>query len=278
MDNQKHSHLLHSKLKSFLQKKHELSSSEKAQYKFSIDHCKECWQRWNVVRWDAAMQSKGVQELQLFLGEKFIPYYDSSWALANDWYQRNPQTQEEIEDFYRTTAHYIYNSLIFYESGDRDDLTGEMTYIFNTYAPKTVLDYGCGVGSDGLEMLELGAMVFFADYNIPDLNFLRWRLAHRGYVQDRDYQVIQMQSNTTVPSAELVWCVDVLEHMVHPLSILEAFTEETKVFAFFTDTDDKAGGRHPFHISYDLSELLKRLKKLGFSLQHEKSLQVWARE
>ena len=43
-----------------------------------------------------------------------------------------------------------------------------------------VLDYGCGIGSDGLALLEAGYEVEFADFDNPSTEYLRWRLSHRG--------------------------------------------------------------------------------------------------
>ena len=218
-----------------------------------------------------------MKELQEFLDKKFIKYFDSSWALAKDWYDRSPKTDSEIEDFYRNTPHYAYNSLIFYESGDREDLSSVIENLFEKYHPKTVLDYGCGIGNDGLQMLDYGAKVNFVDYNLPALNFLKWRLKKRGYKENTDYQVVELNQDTVFPSAELVWCVDVLEHMVDPFRILSVLSDETRVFAFFTDSDDKAGGRHPFHFSFDLQKLLNELEKIGFTCKEEGVFQVCTR-
>ena len=55
-----------------------------------------------------------------------------------------------------------------------------------------ILDYGCGIGSDGLLLLEAGYRVEFADFDNPSTAFLRWRLARRGFdapVHDLDVEV-----------------------------------------------------------------------------------------
>ena len=44
-----------------------------------------------------------------------------------------------------------------------------------------VLDYGCGIGSDGLMLLEAGYRVEFADFDNPSTAYLRWRLEQRGF-------------------------------------------------------------------------------------------------
>ena len=43
-------------------------------------------------------------------------------------------------------------------------------------ARRAVLDYGCGIGADGLLLLEAGYRVEFADFDNPSIEYLRWRL------------------------------------------------------------------------------------------------------
>ena len=43
-----------------------------------------------------------------------------------------------------------------------------------------MLDYGCGIGSDGLALIEAGYEVTFADFDNPSTRYLRWRLEQRG--------------------------------------------------------------------------------------------------
>jgi SAM-dependent methyltransferase len=278
MTSAEHKHLSYESLEYFLEHKKDFKHQKSIHFKKTIDYCKVCWEIWNKVRWDAALSSKGVDELRRYLGDAFVPYFDSSWALAKEWCAKNPQSPEEIAAFYRETPNYIYNSLIFYESKDREDLTQEMQLIFRSYNIASVLDYGCGSGNDGLAMLEQGAKVYFIDYNLPSLDFLRWRLQDRKYSEKKDYEIIPVHQGISYPSADLFWCVDVLEHMANPFTVLDIINEQTRVFAFFTDADDKANGRHPFHFAYNLANLTNGLQKLGFSHTNEGLLQIWVRQ
>ena len=45
---------------------------------------------------------------------------------------------------------------------------------------RRLLDYGCGIGSDGLRLQRLGYRVDFADFDNPSDAYLRWRLERRG--------------------------------------------------------------------------------------------------
>ena len=77
----------------------------------------------------------------------------------------------------------------------------------------SVLDYGCGIGSDGLILLEAGYRVEFADFDNPSAAYLRWRLDRRGLdapVHDLDREV---------PGGfDLAYALDVIEHVDDPFA------------------------------------------------------------
>ena len=71
-----------------------------------------------------------------------------------------------------------------------------------------LLDYGCGIGSDGLLLLEAGYRVEFADFDNPSTEFLRWRLERRGLdapVHDLDKEVPD--------GFDAAYAFDVIEHV-----------------------------------------------------------------
>jgi hypothetical protein len=78
-----------------------------------------------------------------------------------------------------------------------------------------VLDYGCGIGSDGLLLLEAGYRVEFADFDNPSAAYLRWRLERRGFeapVHDLD---------KGVPGGyDAAFAFDVIEHVLDPFAFL----------------------------------------------------------
>lgn len=78
-----------------------------------------------------------------------------------------------------------------------------------------VLDYGCGISSDGLMLLEAGYRVEFADFDNPSVAFLRWRLERRGFdapVHDLDKHVPD--------DFDAAYAFDVIEHVEDPFAFL----------------------------------------------------------
>lgn len=245
---------------------HVISPLERDGIKEHIDNCQECWQNWQKWRWDVAIEKPGLIELQQFLGAKFTKYHDSSWALAREWYARRRSQEQDIADFYQRTSHYLYNLTVFYESGDRRDFKRYFQSLYNI-GLRTVIDYGCGVGNDSLDLVDIGFTVTSIDYDSPSLDFFRWRLGKRGISQEQ-CQVLyveKIRSGTVdVPTAELFWAVDVLEHMLDPLEVFKYVTDATKAVCFFIDSDSQAGGRHPFHFEFPRSTFNEQLSLMGF--------------
>jgi GT2 family glycosyltransferase/2-polyprenyl-3-methyl-5-hydroxy-6-metoxy-1,4-benzoquinol methylase len=115
--------------------------------------------------------------------------------------------------FYRTSEQYLYDLTAFAMSGVKAPYR---RLLASLVAPGArLLDYGCGIGSDGLRLLERGYRVEFADYANPSTRFLRWRLVERGLsapVHDLD---------ATVPGGfDLAYAFDVLEHVDDPFALL----------------------------------------------------------
>src|SRR5947209_497340 len=126
-------------------------------------------------------------ELRAYLGEDFrldrLRRYqdtlDAEFAASDD-----------EADFYRTSKGYLYNLTAFAMTGTKLPYLRELTR--RVPPGSRLLDYGCGIGSDGLMLLEAGYRVEFADFDNPSTAYLRWRLEQRGLeaaVHDLDREV-----------------------------------------------------------------------------------------
>ncbi len=239
-----------------------------------LDSCKICWDLWNKVRWDNAELGKGLLELKEYLGDSFKEYFDSSWALAKEWNKKNPTTSSEIAEFYKTTQNYLFNLVIWHESGDREPFSKELQKLLKKFKLDSVIDYGCGVGTDSLFLIESGIPTFMVDYISPTTDFLQWRLNKRNL----EGKFIDVETLTELPEADLFWAVDVLEHLPDPTRVVNMLNPKTKVFAHRSQFNDQAGGRHPCHIvNFEEQKLINMLKEKGFTNIPWKNLSVWVK-
>lgn len=239
-----------------------------------LESCKACWSLYNRVRWDRAKLNEEFWELKEFLGSKYCEYFDSSWALANEWNDEARETKKQIDDFYRTTEHYVYNLFIWEASGQRPDYVDMAAKHIGKLGLHRILDFGCGIGTDGLKFIELGYDVTFHDFEGPSRNFLQWRLNYRNQI-----------ANFSSPDAiiretefDLIWAMDVIEHIKNPIEVLEPYLKLSKAFIFDTEHSGSSNGRHPFHFDHSQKEFVQFLKGLGFSKQTSGlELQVWSK-
>ena len=117
------------------------------------------------------------------------------------------------DTFYLTSKAYLYNLTAFAMTGTKLPYLRELTAQVPPGA--RLLDYGCGIGSDGLLLLEAGYRVEFADFDNPSTAYLRWRLRERGLeapVHDLDGDV---------PGGfDAAYAFDVIEHVGDPFAFL----------------------------------------------------------
>jgi len=151
-----------------------------------------------------------ASELREYLGDRYdhglLQRYQDTLA---DEFDRCGDEQA----FYRTSQGYLYNLTAFAMTGTKLPYLRTLTRLV---PPRTrLLDYGCGVGSDGLLLLEAGYRVEFADFDNPSVQYLRWRLARRGLeapIHDLDRRV---------PGGfDAAYAFDVIEHVPDPYEFL----------------------------------------------------------
>ncbi len=206
------------------------------------------------------------EELRSFLVEKYPGKSDSlmqEWsaaprkALITDWQSAPRGTQEEVEEFYRSTDGYLYN-LTRWHAANRFPYAETIGDFAARYGLKRLLDYGCGTGTDGLKLLERGFEVTFCDFRNPSMDYLKWRLAKRGKKANLIYV-----GEDELPQNDLTFAIDVIEHVVDPAGTLKMLASRTKALVpHFPITTQK--DKHPMHFHLKKSELRKVIQGQGF--------------
>lgn len=162
---------------------------------------------WFLRGWEGG---RDLEELRAYLGDRY-DYQRLVHHAAG--VEREEEAAPDEETFYRTSEAYLYDLTAFAMSGTKDPYL----HAFRRAVPtgSRVLDYGCGIGSDGLRLIEAGYHVDFADFDNPSTAYLRWRLAQRGVtapVHDIDVDV---------PAGyDAAYSLDVIEHVEDPYAFL----------------------------------------------------------
>jgi SAM-dependent methyltransferase len=145
--------------------------------------------------------------------------------LGDDYDHARLQRYEEAVDeelaqvgdeptLYRTSQMYLYNLTAFAMSRTKEPYLADLTDIVPP--GNRVLDYGCGIGSDGLLLLEAGYEVGFADFANPSTEYLRWRLEKRRL----DAPIYDLDSAPPGPGWDAAYSFDVIEHVDDPFAFL----------------------------------------------------------
>jgi GT2 family glycosyltransferase len=144
-----------------------------------------------------------LADLREYLGPAFDP---GSLARHRDLVDEEEMDSPDEATFYRTSRTYLYDLTMFAVWGTKVPYLAALRRLMPP--PARILDYGCGIGSDGLRLLNAGYQVSFADFDNPSTAYLRWRLARRG----SDAAVYDIDGE--VPGGfDAVFSFDVIEHV-----------------------------------------------------------------
>jgi hypothetical protein len=152
-----------------------------------------------------------LEELRRYLGTA----YDH--ALLEGHQRAVVEERARVADdaeLYRTSQAYLYDLTVFAMSPTKLPYLRDLTELVPP--PAHLLDYGCGIGSDGLRLIEAGYTVSFADFDNPSTRYLRWRLAQRGI----EAAVHDLDAAPPPGGHDAVYCFDVIEHVEDPFALL----------------------------------------------------------
>ena len=152
-----------------------------------------------------------LAELKEYLGDEYDHARLQRYEEAVD--EELAQVGDE-PTLYRTSQMYLYNLTAFAMSRTKEPYLRDLTDVVPPGS--RVLDYGCGIGSDGLLLLEAGYEVGFADFANPSTEYLRWRLQKRGF----DAPVYDLDSAPPDPGWDAAYSFDVIEHVDDPFGFL----------------------------------------------------------
>jgi glycosyltransferase involved in cell wall biosynthesis len=198
--------------------------------------------------WDRQLDR---EELEAYLGDRFE--LERLWRHSALLDAEAAATGDEAR-FYRTSEAYLYDLTAFAMTGTKDPYRAQLRALLAPGA--RLLDYGCGIGTDGLRLLQAGYRVEFADFDNPSVAYLRWRLARRGLsapIHDLD---------GAVPGGfDAAYAFDVIEHVDDPFAFLAEL--ESRAAIVMVNLLEPAPGETPLHRPLPIRALLAHATRRG---------------
>ena len=176
------------------------------------------------------------RELAEFMGERFRP----EWCNDGEAKAYEELTHyADVDAFYRETDVLCYQSTAYFLHGWKRPYVALLMELGR--GPWSILDYGCGAGHDGIWFLEQGYEVGFVDIPSVSLAFCAWRLQRRGFAAP----VFPITGPISVPFANIVWCMDVVEHLPpeHQPALLDRLGKLGNLVIVNLIEDRKADGK-----------------------------------
>lgn len=196
----------------------------------------------------------------------FEVLFDSTKMIADEWNLKSPQNPDEIKKFYRETENYIFELACWHRSPQRKQLTRMAVEVCKYNELHTILDFGCGIGQDGISLAEAGFKVTLSDLPGKTFDFAKWRAEKRGL------NISFVNSCELEEEYDAILCFDVLEHLWEPKQTVEYLHEHLRDDGILLVTVNfKHSEIHPMHLEsnekYLGDEFHQMMSDSGFSVK-----------
>jgi SAM-dependent methyltransferase len=200
-------------------------------------------------------------------------------ALAAEWRQANPTTPDDIAAFYRDARGIADDLEAWHQTPERQSWTDMLVHVARESGAQTVVDIGCGAGHDLLALLD----------TLPDIDICGVEPNHtlrdglmRAFAT-RDLfpraEVAAGAAEAPIESADLLVCVDVLEHVTDPEAFLGGIAGRAPVGCFLFEATATHDATTPLHLAENRGWHPGRvLEQHGWVLADEaQRVRVWKR-
>ena len=247
-----------------------------------LDEYRSTWKQALLLPGHEDLQESLLSELGKYfacddLGEIRRRCNDAVTATKREWERTvDPKHAESIEQFYDHTQSYLYDLMWWHSLCDDDSPLACVTalHFAQRHGCRKCLDFGAGVGSGAILFAFNEIETSLADVNAALLRFSEWRFGIRSLgVRESGGQFLNLRISRLPKGAfDIVTAMDVFEHLVDPVKIVNELSEALRPGGFlFGRFHAEIDEDRPQHIVQDFGPVFARLSDLGF-------VQVWQDE
>lgn len=140
--------------------------------------------------------------------------------IADFWNVLNPQTEKEIKRYYKLDPFSIFELVYFHSHPYQVKLRKKIIEM----SVGEVLDYGGGIGDLALELTQKGLKVSYVDVESRNMEFAK--ALFKKYNQPIEVlDAEKEQDKIWRKNYDTIISLDVVEHLLHPESLLEKMAE-----------------------------------------------------
>lgn len=192
---------------------------------------------------------------------------ESNNKAAEEWNKFAPKTREDYEEYYRSSKEYINAMASYNQTGKKLRLYSKIKKVIDDLGDvKSIVDFGCGVGSDSLEFASEGFDVTAMDLPSVALDFVKFRV--KKY--ESDVKIIPIENGTEIPHCDLILSLDTLEHVFDPYATLQMMFDANPKYILLTTAfgiHHTAEHEIPHHTDHSVAKVEKFIEKNGYKKQ-----------
>lgn len=178
------------------------------------------------------------------LAEEFLALTeaDARAALAAEWASASPSTPAEIAEFYRTSRALADDLEAWHQGAARREFTEMVVYVAKQIGAKSTVDIGCGRGDD------LQALIDGAGLSVEGVEPNAHLRAGLELLYGRAFIHADVADCKAIETADLLVCIDVLEHIPDPEAWLGKIARRARLGAVLVETCATFDIATPLHL------------------------------
>lgn len=186
-------------------------------------------------------------------------YFKAHSRMNKEWEEQSPKTRDEVLSFYQNTDKFIFH--LSWRRSDPDRRLLTKSALVASAGKQTVLDFGCGIGDDGIEFARKGFDVTISELPSKTFDYALYNIERSGY------DIKTVVTDELKEQYDVILCFDVLEHVWEPEEMVTYLREHlnpgglllAKIAYGYSE-------KHPMHLARN-DKHLNVVDLSGFALQ-----------